>query len=181
MWSCTTWCCSFYGRSSCEHEMSTTAHWGRSCWCLFTTWTSVRSALLTPAIRWGHKQQWWITLVTSSRHWRAQNPVLPVCYMFFFSFVVLLCCATVHLVFRRLHPWEVCGWQTSQRAARFPGWSKKRTRASARVTDMGFEFTHRVVHLYEMDVLILREFLSIPGTCPWSCATLLLAIPWSWV
>lgn len=50
-WSCTTWCCSSYERSSCEREMSTTAHWEQSCSCLFTTWTSVRSALLTPAIR----------------------------------------------------------------------------------------------------------------------------------
>lgn len=88
---------------------------------------------------------------------------------------------TVHLVFRCLHPWEVCGWQTSQRAAGFPGWSEKRTRASARVTDRGFHFIHRVADRYEMGVLILGESLSIPGTCPWSCVTLLLVIPWPWV
>lgn len=109
---------------------------------------------------------------------KTQHHVLHLC----FSIVCLLCAVTVHLVFRRLHPWEVCGWQASQRAARFPGWSEERTRTSPWVTDenMLTVYEHSCSSLMK-GWLIFGEFVCIPGTCPWSCVTHLLVTPWSWV
>lgn len=110
---------------------------------------------------------------------KTQHHVLHLC----FSIVCLLCAVTVHLVFRRLHPWEVCGWQASQRAARFPGWSEERTRTSPWVTDenMLTVYEHSCSSLMKgwinlWRVCVHSRDLSMILCDPFACNTLVLSI-----
>lgn len=90
---------------------------------------------------------------------------------------------TVHLVFRRLHPWEVCGRQESQRAARFPGWREERTRASPWVSDGGTLWVHEQscssvingwINLWS--IFVHSRDLSMILCDPFACNTLVLSI-----
>lgn len=83
---------------------------------------------------------------------------------------------SVHLVFRRLHPREVCGWKTCQRAARFPGWGEKRTRAGSWVRNGGPCLCH-LFHLGAAAVWICRATLLTLILVWWSQHHNILALP----
>lgn len=51
-WSSMIWCCSFWEPCSFGQGMFITAHYGQSSWCRCMTWKSVKSAPLTPVIRY---------------------------------------------------------------------------------------------------------------------------------
>lgn len=52
MWSSMTWCCSSWELYSSGQGMCITARCGQSSWCHCMIWKSVKSALLTPVIRY---------------------------------------------------------------------------------------------------------------------------------
>lgn len=130
----------------------------------------------TPAVT---GNQWSNTIVSL----KSLKPCISaVLYMFFlFSRVFLLCAVTVHVVSRRLHPWEVRGRQAGQRAARLPGWSEEGTRASPRVTDEGMLWVSEQSFSSVMSGWIWRVFvnsrdLSMILCDPFACNTLVLSI-----
>lgn len=54
------------------------------------------------------------------QRWREMNTKAACSFLKFILICVFFAVNLVHLVFRCLHPGEVCGWKTRQRAARFP-------------------------------------------------------------